>query len=57
MVDRVVKDDLKKTVLSTMKAHIASVEIQTLACNVLGNTAMIGMQSTLKHVYFCHTYV
>ena len=38
-----IRDDLKKTVLATMKAHTASVEIQTLACNVLGNSAMIGM--------------
>ena len=39
-------------VLTTMKAHIGSVEIQTLACNVLGNTAMIG---TYMNHNSCHT--
>ena len=49
------KDDLKKTVLTTMKAHIGSVEIQTLACNVLGNTAMIGTY-IYEAIQFSNTY-
>lgn len=45
--DQVVKDDLKRTVLATMKTHIGSVEIQTLACNVLGNTAIIASEGDI----------
>jgi len=41
-----IKDDVKKMVMATMRAHTASVEIQTLACNVLGNAAIIGMLNT-----------
>lgn len=54
-IDQIVKDDVKKMVLTTMKAHTASVEIQTLSCNVLGNTAMIGMQiHTMQLRTRCH---
>ena len=42
-IEQAVNDDLKKVIVTTMKAHTASVELQTLACNVLGNAALIGI--------------
>ena len=42
--DQALKDDVKKAVMDTMKVHMTSVEIQTLACHVLGNSAVIGNQ-------------
>ena len=44
-VDQTLKDDVKKAVMDTMKVHMTSVEIQTLACHVLGNAAIIGNQT------------
>ena len=52
-VDQVVNDDLKKTIITAMKTHTASVELQTLACNVLGNATVIGMTAnTYKQMYY-----
>ncbi|XP_065916467.1 serine/threonine kinase-like domain-containing protein STKLD1 isoform X2 [Dysidea avara] len=45
--DQALKDDVKKAVMDTMKVHMTSVEIQTLACHVLGNAAVIASEGDI----------
>jgi len=50
--DQALKDNVKKAVMDTMKVHMTSVEIQTLACHVLGNSAVIGNQTCVILMFF-----